>query len=207
MENQSEKLYHQAAGLPSLCLASSRIQFSVHTRSALKEIRKAVRPWASTTICHAGLNASSDACGSTEARANMAGRRDQTHPGALPPLARLITTSRARNEYEVSIRSRSPTIRRRVAQRNFTTARAGSRMSPPEIEAEPLLEARGTRGVNLDFTGRWLGDTRCFPPLRSTPPLATRSRMSLSINRINPIAACLSRPYHAATNAHCGGFP
>ena len=32
MENQSEKLDHQVAGLPSLCLASSRIQFSVHTR-------------------------------------------------------------------------------------------------------------------------------------------------------------------------------
>src|SRR2546428_11588972 len=31
MENQSEKLDHQVAGLPSLCLASSRIQFSVHT--------------------------------------------------------------------------------------------------------------------------------------------------------------------------------
>jgi hypothetical protein len=29
MENQSEKLDHQVAGLPSLCLASSRIQFSV----------------------------------------------------------------------------------------------------------------------------------------------------------------------------------
>jgi hypothetical protein len=33
MENQSEKLDHQVAGLPSLCLASSRIQFSVHTIS------------------------------------------------------------------------------------------------------------------------------------------------------------------------------
>src|SRR5262245_32030334 len=32
MENQSEKLDHQVAGLPSLCLASSRIQFSVCTR-------------------------------------------------------------------------------------------------------------------------------------------------------------------------------
>jgi len=31
MENESEKLDHQVAGLPSLCLASSRIQFSVHT--------------------------------------------------------------------------------------------------------------------------------------------------------------------------------
>ena len=31
MKNQSEKLDHQVAGLPSLCLASSRIQFSVHT--------------------------------------------------------------------------------------------------------------------------------------------------------------------------------
>jgi hypothetical protein len=31
MENQSEKLDHQVAGLPSLCLASSRIQLSVHT--------------------------------------------------------------------------------------------------------------------------------------------------------------------------------
>jgi len=31
MENQSEKLDHRVAGLPSLCLASSRIQFSVHT--------------------------------------------------------------------------------------------------------------------------------------------------------------------------------
>src|SRR5215813_7290419 len=31
MENQSEKLDHHVAGLPSLCLASSRIQFSVHT--------------------------------------------------------------------------------------------------------------------------------------------------------------------------------
>src|SRR5262249_29574021 len=31
MENQSEKLDHQVAGFPSLCLASSRIQFSVHT--------------------------------------------------------------------------------------------------------------------------------------------------------------------------------
>jgi hypothetical protein len=31
MENQSEKLDHQVAGLPSLRLASSRIQFSVHT--------------------------------------------------------------------------------------------------------------------------------------------------------------------------------
>jgi hypothetical protein len=34
MENQLEKLDHQVAGLPSLCPASSRIQFSVHTRSA-----------------------------------------------------------------------------------------------------------------------------------------------------------------------------
>src|SRR5262249_31877639 len=32
MENQSEKLDHQVAGLPSLRLASSRIQFSVHTK-------------------------------------------------------------------------------------------------------------------------------------------------------------------------------
>jgi hypothetical protein len=31
MENQSEKLDHQVAGLPSLCLAPSQIQFSVHT--------------------------------------------------------------------------------------------------------------------------------------------------------------------------------
>ena len=31
MENQSEKLDHQVAALPSLCLASSRIQFSVQT--------------------------------------------------------------------------------------------------------------------------------------------------------------------------------
>jgi hypothetical protein len=31
MENESEKLDHQVAGLPSLCLASSRILFSVHT--------------------------------------------------------------------------------------------------------------------------------------------------------------------------------
>src|SRR5262249_21314890 len=31
MEDQSGKLDHQVAGLPSLCLASSRIQFSVHT--------------------------------------------------------------------------------------------------------------------------------------------------------------------------------
>jgi hypothetical protein len=30
MENQSEKLDHQVARLPNLCLASSRIQFSVH---------------------------------------------------------------------------------------------------------------------------------------------------------------------------------
>src|SRR6266481_4838131 len=33
MENESEKLDHQVAGLPSLCLASSRIQFSVRTGS------------------------------------------------------------------------------------------------------------------------------------------------------------------------------
>src|SRR5438067_7192938 len=31
VEDQSEQLDHQVAGLPSLCLASSRIQFSVHT--------------------------------------------------------------------------------------------------------------------------------------------------------------------------------
>src|SRR5215472_6120267 len=36
MENQSEKLDHQVAGLPSLCLASSRIQFSVHTGSVAR---------------------------------------------------------------------------------------------------------------------------------------------------------------------------
>src|SRR2546421_11415053 len=34
MENQSEKLDHQVAGLPSLCLASSRILFSVHAGAA-----------------------------------------------------------------------------------------------------------------------------------------------------------------------------
>src|SRR5262249_7219980 len=38
MENQSEKLDHQVAGLPSLCLASSRIQFSVHTPSSCLRI-------------------------------------------------------------------------------------------------------------------------------------------------------------------------
>src|SRR5215467_470228 len=37
MENQSEKLNHQVAGLPSLCLASSRIQFSVHTGTAQEQ--------------------------------------------------------------------------------------------------------------------------------------------------------------------------
>jgi hypothetical protein len=39
MENQSEKFDHQVAGLPSLCLASSRIQFSVHTPLALHQLR------------------------------------------------------------------------------------------------------------------------------------------------------------------------
>jgi urease accessory protein UreF len=43
MENESEKLDHQVAGLPSLCLASSRILFSVHTAeraigTALEEV-------------------------------------------------------------------------------------------------------------------------------------------------------------------------
>src|SRR5262249_44442585 len=42
MENQSEKLDHQVAGLPSLCLASSRIQFSVHTtRSSVLIVARA----------------------------------------------------------------------------------------------------------------------------------------------------------------------
>ena len=35
MENQSEKFDHQVAGLPSLCLASSRIQiFGTHRLAA-----------------------------------------------------------------------------------------------------------------------------------------------------------------------------
>ena len=37
MENESEKLDHQVAGLPSLCLASSRILFSVHTGDSFGE--------------------------------------------------------------------------------------------------------------------------------------------------------------------------
>src|SRR5215475_9504814 len=41
MENQSEKLDHQVAGLPSLCLASSRIQFSVHTAGWWTNFRRA----------------------------------------------------------------------------------------------------------------------------------------------------------------------
>jgi len=49
MENQSEKLDHQVAGLPSLRLASSRIQFSVHTGHSRHHRRH--------RICHAGVGA------------------------------------------------------------------------------------------------------------------------------------------------------
>lgn len=45
MENQSEKLDHQVAGLPSLCLASSRIQIFTQVgrrdvRTVISEIRQ-----------------------------------------------------------------------------------------------------------------------------------------------------------------------
>src|SRR5262245_59489798 len=54
MENQSEKLDHQVAGLPSLYLASSRIQFSVHTGSGRRH-SGLILP-ARTTLAHFSIS-------------------------------------------------------------------------------------------------------------------------------------------------------
>jgi len=50
MENQSEKLDHQVAGLPSLCLASSRLQFSVHTTGPRSRWSGLLMRWLQQTI-------------------------------------------------------------------------------------------------------------------------------------------------------------
>jgi hypothetical protein len=55
MKNQSEKLAHQVGGLPSPCLASSRIQFSVHTRvHRPRQGARAVRVRLQGLNCHSG---------------------------------------------------------------------------------------------------------------------------------------------------------
>src|SRR5258708_6127198 len=59
MENQSEKLDHQVAGLPSLCLASSRIQFSVHTGRKAEELAHCKvadgRDWVELAVADTGI--------------------------------------------------------------------------------------------------------------------------------------------------------
>jgi hypothetical protein len=70
MENQSEKLDHQVAGLPSLCLASSRIQFSVHTTIG-RSLKRGLSSGLGETIA--------DSC----SRAPMANRWTPTHSANL----------------------------------------------------------------------------------------------------------------------------
>ena len=78
MENQSEKLDHQVAGLPSLCLASSRIQFSVHAPPKAEVVSSNLAGRAnlrfSTTLLSTGTQAPHRAAGSFMVAAGLDGR-------------------------------------------------------------------------------------------------------------------------------------